>query len=111
MKKLYLIDGVLQMLETPQNDSLYQQEFLAIKELDKFSETEKTYAVKRVVYKALWDSEGYCNWQVIESQYSDNSSIGSYYKQFDDIAEAILQMQEAGFTVTKNGVIIEPLKN
>ena len=95
------------MIETPVNDSLYGNEFLATKTKEQL---DSEYAKKDVVYKAICHNDGKYNWKVIKSQYSDNSNLGFYYMTFDTLAGAISQMINDGFIVTKNGILIKPLK-
>ena len=49
------------------------------------------------------------NWKVIKCPHADNSSLGNRYSVFETKGEAIERMLRDGFTVTVNGVEIQPI--
>ena len=74
------------------------------------SKLDKKYASKSVVYKLIKHGIespsviGKYNFQVIHSQYNDNSSLGNYYLTFKSKGEAIKKMIDDGFEITINGI-------
>lgn len=69
--------------------------------------------VRGVKYKMIshnWDgfADRYAyNWEVIESQYGDNSSLGHKFNVFETMGSAIKDMLKQGFTVTISGVPVD----
>ena len=85
-------------------------EVLAIKSLEKLQSESSYPYVNRVVYKLITHSydkftEGYAfNWEVVESQYADKSSLRTRYSTFETKGSAIREMLKDGFHVFIDGV-------
>lgn len=86
-------------------------EVLAIKTLEQLkSESSFDGFVNRKVYKLIthsWNefADGYAfNWECIESEFEDKSSLGKRYSTFETKGKAIQRMLEDGFTVFIDGV-------
>lgn len=84
-------------------------EVLAIKSVEELQKKSPLY-VNRVVYRLITHphdkfSQGYAyNWEVIESPFTDKSSLGSKYSTSETKGEAILRMLKDGFEVIVDGV-------
>lgn len=84
---------------------------LAIKSLEQLqSESSFSGFVNKKVYKLIshsWDrfADGYAfNWECIESEFKDKSSLGSKYSAFETKGAAIQRMLKDGFTVIIDGI-------
>lgn len=91
--------------------SLLEVEILAIKSLEQLQkENNSKYHVNKVVYKMIthdWDkfSSGYAyNFEVIESEFSDSSSLRKKYNVFETKGEAIKEMKKRGFEIVFNKI-------
>lgn len=98
--------GELVVVELFAEPTLYKNENVikAIKSIDKL---EGKYYVKDEVRLLTFDSDRKLNWQVIQCPYSDDSSLGHWYSQFDTKGLAIRKMQRDGYDVYMNGKLIE----
>ena len=92
-------------------------EVLAIKSLEQLkSESSFDGYVNKKVYKLIthhWDGfiDGYAfNWECIESEFKDKSSLKSRYSTFETKGSAIQRMLKDGFTVLIDGVELKGLK-
>lgn len=80
-----------------------EDNYINIKAIMPLNKLDSKYAVKDEIYKMVFHDNNYSaykyNFKVIQSQYSDDSSLDNYYMNFDTVAEGILRMLNDGFKV------------
>jgi hypothetical protein len=110
MNKYFVVlqDNTLKRILVSEQET---KEVLAVKSLEQLkSESSFDGYINRVVYKLIthnWDgfSDGFAyNWECIESEFSDQSSLGKKYSVFETKGKAIQRMLADGFSITIDGV-------
>lgn len=85
-------------------------EVIAKKSLEQLKSEYDFNYIRGKKYKLIshsWDnfSDGYAyNWECIESEFSDNSSLGNKYKPFETKGDAIKALFEKGYSITIDGI-------
>jgi hypothetical protein len=107
-KKIKILSSELELKEILIGESdIDLEKIFAIDNDPNYEKLEIYQMVPLIENNALFGI--FYNWKIIQSKFSDNSSLGNYHSNSETKGEAISRMLEAGFIVEICGKRITPL--